>query len=256
MHVTRKLHQRLASRRVTCDSLLTVCRQLAHRRITSLLCCRAWLCDRFDTAGHGIGRRSKVVVPPGMPLQFSGCTPAPDCLFSSWYCCRCNCAGRQWARTAKMKDRAPCLLWQCIAASTPSCGTEQWMNPPELAMQRPAWTVVPAICRAPKPFRRNAIYCRPFPWGAFTPTRAGGRLQSPSVAPNARSGPPWPDQGIGHHRLRSPPSVPAQRVLASLACLRDLSMSSTVGSNGSGIYTRSCALIGASCQNRCSRRRR
>lgn len=163
MHVPRKLHQRLATRRVTCDSLLTVCRQLAHRRITSLLCCRAWLCDRFDTAGHCIGRRSKVVVPPGMPLQFSGCTPAPVCLFSSWYCCRCNCAGRQWARTAKMKDRAPCLLWQCIAASTPSCGTEQWMNPPELAMQRPAWTVVPAICRAPKPFRRNAIYCRPFP---------------------------------------------------------------------------------------------
>ena len=34
---------------------------------------------------------------------------------------------------------------------------------------------------------------------------------------------------------------------------RDIFISTTVGPHGPGIYTRSCALLGASCQNRCPR---
>lgn len=88
-----------------------------------------------------------------------------------------------------------------------------------MAMVQPTRTAVHAILMAPRHFTRIAPSCLARAKSALTRPQASGHVRHMPAAPNVRSGPPWPDQGIGQQPLRSLPSVPAQRVLASFACL-------------------------------------
>ena len=56
-------------------------------------------------------------------------------------------------------------------------------------------------------FRSGEPLRQPYTNSSFRPTRAGGTLLGVPVALNARSGTPWPDQGIAQQST----AIPAKR---------------------------------------------